>query len=51
MDLSVEEIIDQLDHLAESIAYHDLYIALDLAQNLRDELIQHTDDYDDVDDE
>jgi len=47
MDMTVDEIICQLDDLMEAMSYHDrLLIALDLAQHLRDELLQHADEDD-----
>lgn len=47
MDLTIDEIINQLDDLMESMSYHEnLSIALDIAQQLRDEMMMSTDDYD-----
>lgn len=48
MDLTIDEMIDELDNIMEAMSYHDdrLLIALELAQTLRDELIRHTDDFD-----
>jgi hypothetical protein len=47
VDLTIDEIINQLDDLMESMSYHEnLSIALDIAQQLRDELMMSTDDYD-----
>ncbi len=48
MDMTVDEIIGELDNLMEAMSYHDhLLIALDLAQTLRDELLQHADEDED----
>jgi hypothetical protein len=47
MDLTVEEILNQLDDLMDSMSYHDnLSVAIDVAQQLRDELMMATEVYD-----
>lgn len=47
MDLTVDEIINQLDDMMDSMSYHDnLSVAIDVAQQLRDELMMATSDYD-----
>lgn len=48
MDLTVDEMIAELDNLMEAMAYRDdqLLSALEIAQQLRDELMHHSDEYD-----
>lgn len=48
MDMTVDEIIAELDNIMEAMSYHDerLMIALELAQQMRDELMRYSDDYD-----
>lgn len=51
MDMTVDEIIAELDNIMEAMSYHDerLMIALELASQLRDELMRYSDE--DEDDE
>lgn len=46
MDLTIDEMIAELDNLMEAMSYHDdrLMIALEIAQTLRDELLRQSDD-------
>lgn len=48
MDMTVDDIINELDLLIEAMSYHDerLLIPMETAQELRDELMRCTDEYD-----
>ncbi len=46
MDLTVDEMINELDNLMEAMSYQDdrLLLALEIAQQLRDELLRCSDE-------
>ena len=47
MDLTVDEMIASLDDIAGSLADREMYNALELLQQLRDELLHFVDEDDD----
>ena len=47
MDLTIDEMIERLDEIMDALMEKDdMFIALEFAQQLRDELIHYTEDYD-----
>lgn len=48
MELTVEDMIERLDEIIEAIINRDdMFVSLEVAQQLRDELLQHVEDFED----